>query len=489
MPKTKVRDLVIVLPGITGSVLQKDGQDVWALSARALWEMGTSLGGALDSLRIRHDDPAAIDLKDGIRATRLIDDQVIIPGLKKIDGYTGIRRLFSQVFEVRRGSLDPAARTPANYFEFAYDWRRHNAVSACKLKLFIDERLPIWRTYSGAANAKVVLLAHSMGGLVARHYLEVLGGWPNCKALISFGTPYRGSVDALNYLCNGYKMLFFELTEVMRSFSSVYELLPIYPVIEAGGIYHRVAEMVGLPRQLDSLRARQALKFHRRIEAAVRRNRRDSAYFKDGYKIIPIVGVRQPTLQSASLEDGRVVVSRQPPAGVPIELGGGDSTVPRVSAVPIELDQEYRDTFVAEKHAALQNNDHVLLQIAEAVKTMQGVGPALRGGDPAPALAAAPALSLDVDDWYAAGEPVVVRASLVNGDLDRWGPLSAQVTPLADPRAPRSVPLVATEAAAAAVDLGDLQPGTYRVSVAPAQRGPGVPEPVTDVFAVARHIE
>jgi triacylglycerol esterase/lipase EstA (alpha/beta hydrolase family) len=65
-------------------------------------------------------------------------------------------------------------------------------------------------------DARVVLICHSMGGLVARHYLEVLGGYKDAKALITFGTPHRGSIDALAYLagtssCSG-------LHELMRSF-------------------------------------------------------------------------------------------------------------------------------------------------------------------------------------------------------------------------------------------------------------------------------
>jgi hypothetical protein len=324
-----------------------------------------------------------------------------------------------------------------------------------------------------------------MGGLVARHYLEVLGGWRDCKALISLGTPYRGSVDALNYLCNGYKILFIELTEVMRSFASVYELLPIYPVIKADGACHRVAELEGLPHELVPLRAQQALEFHRRIEAAVERNRSDPAYFTNGYKIIPIVGVHQPTLQSASLAAGRVVATRKPPTGVGPELAGGDSKVPRVSAVPIELDQEYRDTFVAEKHAALQNNDYVLLQIAEAIKSMQGAGQAIRGGDPSPVLASVPALGVDLDDGYASGETVVVRTTLVNGTLDRWGPLAAELTPLAIKGEPPSFALKTIDEQLAVCELTDLQPGTYRLSVASTRFQPGAPHPVTDVFAVA----
>ena len=46
-------------------------------------------------------------------------------------------------------------------------------------------------------------MAHSMGGLVSRYYLEVLGGWHNARALFTFGTPYRGSLNAVNVLANG----------------------------------------------------------------------------------------------------------------------------------------------------------------------------------------------------------------------------------------------------------------------------------------------
>lgn len=49
------------------------------------------------------------DLGDGIRATRLLDDLIIIPGLWKLDGYTGIRRLFSGDFEVIAGTMDSPA--------------------------------------------------------------------------------------------------------------------------------------------------------------------------------------------------------------------------------------------------------------------------------------------------------------------------------------------------------------------------------------------
>ena len=36
MPKTRMKDLVVLLPGIMGSALQKDGKDLWDVSGQAI---------------------------------------------------------------------------------------------------------------------------------------------------------------------------------------------------------------------------------------------------------------------------------------------------------------------------------------------------------------------------------------------------------------------------------------------------------------------
>jgi hypothetical protein len=193
-----MHDIVVLLPGITGSVLQKDGKDIWAISGQAIWKALTSLGSSLQQLMLGDEDPEIDDVGDGIKASRLMPDAHLVPGLVKVDGYSALSHLITGHFEVIRGSVDNVR--PANFFEFPYDWRRDNRVAARLLKQFMDQRLALWRTYSGVAGAKVILLAHSMGGLVARYYLEVLEGWRDGRALITFGTPYRGSVNALSYL-------------------------------------------------------------------------------------------------------------------------------------------------------------------------------------------------------------------------------------------------------------------------------------------------
>src|SRR4051794_10422277 len=61
--KIRMRDIVIVLPGFTGSVLQKAGVDVWEASGQAIWSGLTRLGRPIQELRIDvDDDPEAEEL-------------------------------------------------------------------------------------------------------------------------------------------------------------------------------------------------------------------------------------------------------------------------------------------------------------------------------------------------------------------------------------------------------------------------------------------
>jgi hypothetical protein len=71
-------------------VLQKDCKDVWAISGQAISGAAFSLGGSLDQLILKDDDPQTDDLGDGIEPTRVMRDVTFIPKLAKIDGNTGL---------------------------------------------------------------------------------------------------------------------------------------------------------------------------------------------------------------------------------------------------------------------------------------------------------------------------------------------------------------------------------------------------------------
>ncbi|WP_199312400.1 lipase/acyltransferase domain-containing protein [Phormidium tenue] len=425
MPKTKMRDLVVILPGITGSVLQKDGKDIWAVSGQAAWQALITGGGSFQQLKLDHDDPELEDLGDGIKAVQVVEDAHFVPGLVKIDGYTAISQAITDSFDVIPGE---------NFFKFPYDWRRDNRANARILKRFVEERLKKWReSPNGAEDGKVILLAHSMGGLISRYYLEVLEGWQDCRALITFGTPHRGSVNAVNFLANGFKKLFFDLTEVMRSLPSVYQLMPIYPMLKIDNEYKRIAEAdIDLPN-IDKAKAENALKFHHEIRDAVNSHRQDANYLANKYALIPVVGTKQPTFQSANLTtDGQIEISLELPEGADPILGSGDGTVPYISAIPIELTTEYRQSYIAERHGSIQNHGQVLDQLCNLIAAMQvrgienfqnpGIGEVSR--EPA-------AISLDLDDLYLPDEIVEFRASIVNASED-FGKLKAKITSVSD---------------------------------------------------------
>ncbi len=481
MAKLRMRDLVILLPGITGSVLQKDGKDLWAISGQAAWSALVTLGSALQRLKLSGDDPAIDDLGDGVRAVRVMADAHLVPGLVKIDGYSGMSRLVAGEFEVVAGSIENG--NPANFFEFPYDWRRDNRCSARRLQAFIRDRLPLWRKHSGAADAKVIFLAHSMGGLVARYYLEVLEGWRDCRALVTFGTPYRGSVNAVDFLANGYKKLFLDLTDMMRSFTSVYQLLPIYKVLECGGSVNRIAETDGVPG-IAREKAEDALEFHREIEQAVSLHQGDPEYAKAGYRIVPVVGTRQPTLQSACLANGRVVTSRTLPSGIDPLLDDGDGTVPYLSAIPIELSAEYRESYIPERHGCLQNNLQMLNELRNRLRQMQipGLG-AIRGPEISADREQGAAIALDLEDIYVAGDPVLMRARLVNYGDDPGG-MGARIQPLA------GGPAVKTEFRELdgewVLERDQMPPGLYRVEVGTRKAGPASPPAVHDIFEILK---
>ena len=113
--ESRVRDLIVFLPGITGSVLQKDKKDIWGITGQSIADALATLGRNLNALELMDDPNDVEDLGDGVVATRLFPDVHLIPGLWKIDGYSGVRTALSQ-----RLRLNGAA----NYIEFPYDWRR-----------------------------------------------------------------------------------------------------------------------------------------------------------------------------------------------------------------------------------------------------------------------------------------------------------------------------------------------------------------------------
>ena len=388
-------DLIVIIPGIIGSGLERDGRELWGkgVIARAL----TSRLKVLTQLEL--DSP---DADDGIRAHRTLHDTTIFPGLMKIDGYTKIQRTLQDHFTARPGE---------NLFEFPYDWRRDNRRSAKILAKKTDNWLHAWRKQSGNDDAKLVLMAHSMGGLVSRYFLEVLGGWRNTRTLITFGTPYRGAIDPLELLTNGLRpmgRLGADLSSTVASFPSVHQLVATWPCYDHGdGELARPLLHGGVPN-LKKKMAADAHAFHEEIIAAVAANRADGDWDAHGYKIHPTLGIAQPTHQTCK-RDGDGIKLREKIGG---KRPGGDGRVSRYSAIPREMDVS-SGMHSPVSHGSLQNSDGILTHVKGLLSGSMQTNALFLGDDDV-------RIGLRVPDLALANEPLSI-------DIDAQGELAGDL--------------------------------------------------------------
>jgi triacylglycerol lipase len=77
------------------------------------------------------------------------------------------------------------------------------------------------RKEASARNSRIILVAHSAGGLIARYYVQLLGGSHYCDGLITLATPHRGTwVAALGLI-----------THLLLKARCLIQMLPIAPFI------------------------------------------------------------------------------------------------------------------------------------------------------------------------------------------------------------------------------------------------------------------
>ena len=87
MPEPQsMSDVIVLIPGILGSVLVKDGREVWGASGSSIVGNLITFGKALGDLAlpqgVGHGDP-----KDGVTAPRSLPRLYMVPTFWKADGY------------------------------------------------------------------------------------------------------------------------------------------------------------------------------------------------------------------------------------------------------------------------------------------------------------------------------------------------------------------------------------------------------------------
>jgi pimeloyl-ACP methyl ester carboxylesterase len=221
---------VIIVPGILGSRLRdrRSGRELWPGSLFNVLFSARSLALDIDPMTLepRADDVEAYDLFRGLLVT---------------DFYGAIVDTLEQKGAYVRGRLGQAADAGTRrYYVFPYDWRQDNIVTARKLDAFIEQ---IRRDY-GDPTLKVDIVAHSMGGLIVRYYIQYgttdvldgnefpanFAGAQKIRTAVLLGTPNLGSVSGLHSMLVGHRVGWQSIPpESLATMPSVYELLP-HPV-------------------------------------------------------------------------------------------------------------------------------------------------------------------------------------------------------------------------------------------------------------------
>ncbi len=218
---------VVVIPGIVSSTLKNaDGDEVWfGPWYRLMFH---------DYRELELDiDPVTLLPKPSTITAGTLPDKVLT-----FDFYGSLFKILERYGEYNLAeigdTIDPYKR---QYYKFAYDWRYDNVDAARQLDTFIDQI----RADYGMPDLKVDLVAHSMGGLVARYYMRYgtkdvlddnefpvsLDGAKKVRRLIQLGAPNLGSVAALHQLIKGYKVFWGTMpVESVITMPSSYQLLP-----------------------------------------------------------------------------------------------------------------------------------------------------------------------------------------------------------------------------------------------------------------------
>ena len=386
-----VTDVVVFLPGIMGSTLQRGNHQLWAPSGGAVIEAVHTAGASLKGLQLPEgvgdDHPG-----DGVEPGVVMRDVHVLPGIWTAHVGYGLMLSWLQ----GRFGLVPVTRDgpPGNLLAVPYDWRLSNRFNGRRLATFVEPTLERWRGQGGQfADAKVVFICHSMGGLVARWYIQREGGAKITGKLITLGTPHRGSLNSLEQLVNGVHKgpwpFRIDLTDFARSLPSTHQLLPQYACLENG---NQLAKTIEVPLPwLSTSMVSDAMCFHDQL------NDPANPSWGAGFDLYPIQGQMQQTATTARLVDEKIV----PITTIDAVDEGGDATVPALSAMPeaVRADSPII-RHVTERHGALQSNRSVFDEI-------EGVLTASKVTHRAPTDTQ---VDVRVEDVFEAGESPMVEA-------------------------------------------------------------------------------
>lgn len=208
-------DILVFIPGILGSELWDGADRIWPGS---VWEA------------IRGFDEAKFQrlLKPGLTPRDILREAA--------GGLVGVYRQWIKAFEsIRRGGAqlfveEPTGGATKTLYPFPYDWRQDLRKTADRLADFLDGIV------ATQDDANLKLVCHSMGGLLARYYLEsgrftARTAFERVSLLLTFGTPHNGAPKAYASAIGLHKAEFLSVDQTRRMandsrYPSLFQLFP-----------------------------------------------------------------------------------------------------------------------------------------------------------------------------------------------------------------------------------------------------------------------
>jgi pimeloyl-ACP methyl ester carboxylesterase len=249
------RHPVIVIPGIFGSRLVDSASQriVWGLfTGKEMIENFSTNQMRLLSLPMT-EGKSLNELRDTVLPAGVLETvKVRLLGLPiHMNGYKDMINALEFAGYHCETSENSADKEYETCFTFGYDWRRDIVDTAQKLDAFIQEKKKYlqkkYKELYGVKDydVKFDIVAHSMGGLIARYYLRYGGedlpqdgslppltwrGAKNVHKAVIVGTPNAGYLDAFTELVEG--MVFAPgapkiQPAVLGTFPSLYEMMPL----------------------------------------------------------------------------------------------------------------------------------------------------------------------------------------------------------------------------------------------------------------------
>ncbi|MFG2045696.1 esterase/lipase family protein [Dactylosporangium sp. NPDC048998] len=320
-----------------------------------------------------------------------------------------------------------AVYNDAQVVQFPYDWRLPVAHNAALLADRAAGALEEWRRnpdhdylrrrHPTGRPAQLVIVAHSMGGLLARYLSRIPGVIEHVRATVTLGTPFYGSAKAAVLLNTGrgaplplparrpVRHLFEAdvddgVRRLAASLPGLHDLLPSYRCVNNGPPGRRLTEGDAVTLGGDPDLVANSWQLHRDLDTATLAGHRC------------MVGTFQPTAQSLTITDGIVTLHR----GVWTDGtdaarwidDGGDGTVFRGSATLPGTGIAH--TYLPQQHGALARTDEACT-FARAVITEQDLdrlGPPLAGAG----------LGLDLPDLATPGEECIATITGITRSRD-----------------------------------------------------------------------